>query len=132
MLRRHQVWLLLAAFARFVAELCAVAPLGLSFLYFALAVDTRVLLGHWPRYWEFTDLCKIPTFMIVNVTFWWWGIFALCGAPLVWGLLHCFKVVRPTTRQRLRQARTFACGWAIFILLLFVNLCGFSDFVIDG
>jgi hypothetical protein len=115
-----------------VAELCPLAPLVLSILYVVLAAVTRDVSGHWPLYWEFTDLMYNPLFFTVNDTFWLWGLFSLCGVPLIWGALHCFKRFRPTLRERRRQTQAFLVGWGLFILLLIVDICGFSSFIIDG
>jgi hypothetical protein len=118
--------------SRLVADLCSLAPLVLSILYFVFAAVTRFVCGHWPRYSEFTGLMNNSLFFTVNDTFMLWGVFSLCGAPLIWGALHCFKRFRPTLDERRRQILAFIAGWVLFILLLMIDLYGFSSFIIDG
>ncbi len=108
----------------------ALAPFLLTGLYLALAVYSRILLGHWPIYSEFSDLNRSAPFWIIWLTFLLWGAFSLLGAPVAWVIALRRRPV--PARWSSRHIITYVAGWILFVALCQFNPHGFTSVLIDG
>jgi len=102
-----------------VADFCAFAPSGTATLYILLATYSRLLMGHWPKYYEYLTVYDSPIFKLLGIAFLFSGALSLISGMVLWG------------RWRWWQAAVFITSWVLLVALVMADPCGFTSFLID-
>ncbi len=109
------------------AEVCAASTLVLLLLFVLFALHARVGIGHWPRFPESynTPLFRLHGFATAGAFF-----FAL-AAPVLWGIAHCFRSLRPPSGARGRHIATYFGGGFASWFIFAADLFGFTSFLLE-
>jgi len=102
-----------------VADICAFAPFGTATLFLLLATYSRLLMGHWPRYYEYLTVYDSPIFKLLGAAFLLSGALSLISGMVLWG------------RWRWWQAALFIAAWVLLVALVMADPFGFTSFLID-